>query len=106
MGSDLPLADVVDLAPDRGMQAMCATTLSGALFCWGHPFSPAGAPDMMSPFPIAIPLPGGAPLRLPLSAYGGRDGSLVYIDPNGKLTLGAGAFPFAAEPPCDVPPAP
>jgi hypothetical protein len=57
----------------------------------------------MSATPIAIPLAGaaGAPLRLPLSSYGGRDGSLVYVDPDGKLTLGAGGLPFAAQPPCD-----
>jgi hypothetical protein len=97
------LTGVVDLAPDRGMQAMCAVTGAGALFCWGHPFPPAGAADATSPYPVEIPLPqaSGAPLRLPLSSYGGRDGSLVYIDPNGKLTLGAGGLPFAAQPPCD-----
>jgi hypothetical protein len=96
------LTGVVDLAPDRGMQAMCATMSSGDLMCWGHPFPPAGTPDATSPTPIRIPLPGaaGAPLRLPLSSYGGRDGSLVYVDPNGKLTLGAGGLPFAAQPPC------
>ena len=99
----LPLTGVVDLAPDRGMQAMCAATTAGALLCWGHPFPPAGTPDAMSPYPIAIPLAqaAGAPLRLPLSSYGGRDGALVYVDPNGKLTLGAGGLPFAAQPPCD-----
>ena len=97
------LEDVVDLAPDRGMQAMCANTADGMLHCWGHPFPPAGAADTMSAIPAAIPLAGGsrAPLRLPLSSYGGRDGSIVYIDPNGKLTLGAGGLPFAAQPPCD-----
>ena len=102
-GSNLPLTGVVDLAPDRGMQAMCATTSAAALVCWGHPFPPPGTPDAMTATPIAIPLPGaeGAPLRLPLSSYGGRDGSLVYVDPNGKLTLGAGALPFAAQPPCE-----
>jgi hypothetical protein len=102
-GSNLPLAGIVDLAPDRGMQAMCATTSSGALLCWGHPFPPPGATDATSPYPTAIPLAraGGAPLRLPLSSYGGRDGSLVYVDPDGKLTFEAGGFPFAAQPPCD-----
>ena len=84
------------------MQAMCATTAAGALLCWGHPFPPAGTPDATSPYPIAIPLAqaAGAPLRLPLSSYGGRDGALVYVDPNGKLTFGAGGLPFAAQPPC------
>jgi hypothetical protein len=102
--SNLPLKGVVDLAPDRGMQAMCATKSTGVeLLCWGHPFPPAGAPDATSPDPISIPLAGaaGAPILLPLSAYGGRDGSLVYVDPNGKLTFEAGGFPFAAQPPCD-----
>jgi hypothetical protein len=98
-----PLANVVDLAPDRGMQAMCATTSDGALVCWGHPFAPPGGADATSPFPVTIPAAQGtsAPLRLPLSSYGGRDGALVYIDPKGRLTLEAGSFPFAAQPPCD-----
>jgi hypothetical protein len=101
---DSPLEHVVDLAPDRGMKAMCATTSEGALYCWGHPFPPAGAPDATTAVPIAIPLPGagGAPLLSPLSSYGGLDGSLVYIDPNGKLTLGAGGLPFEAQLPCDL----
>jgi hypothetical protein len=99
---DSMFEDVVDLAPDRGMQAMCATTSAGALYCWGHPFPPAGAPDATTALPISIPLAGGPGegVRLPLSSYGGRDGALVYIDPNGKLTLGAGGLPFAAQPPC------
>ena len=101
--SGFELEDVVDLAPDRGMQATCANTADGMLHCWGHPFPPAGAADSTTATPVAIPLAGtaGAPLRLPLSSYGGRDGSIVYIDPNGKLTLGAGGLPFAAQPPCD-----
>ena len=94
-----PLDDVVDLAPDRGMQAMCATTTSGGLACWGHPFQAVGQADVTSPYPIAIPLSGS--IRVPLSAFGARDGALVYVDPDGQLTLGAGAFPFAAQPPCD-----
>jgi len=97
-----PLTGVVDLAPDHGMQAMCATTMNGALVCWGHPFagpSQANQPDATSPYPIAIPTDG--PVRLPLSSYGGRDGALVYVDASGRLTLEAGAFPFAAQPPCE-----
>jgi hypothetical protein len=97
-----PLEGAVDLAPDRGMQAMCANTADGQLHCWGHPFPPVGAADTMSATAVAIPLAGtaGAPLRLPLSSYGGRDGAIVYIDPNGRLTLGAGGLPFAAQLPC------
>jgi hypothetical protein len=93
-----PLGDVVDLAPDRGMQAMCAMTMSGGLTCWGHPFAAPGQADVTSPYPIAVPLAGA--LRGPLSAFGGRDGALVYVDSDGQLTIGAGAFPFAAQPPC------
>jgi hypothetical protein len=99
-----PLANVVDLAPDRGMQAMCATTGDGALVCWGHPFAPPGGADALSALPVTIPVTRGgeqAPLLLPLSSYGGRDGALVYVDPDGQLTLEAGGFPFAAQPPCD-----
>jgi hypothetical protein len=98
-GAGAPLAGVVDLAPDRGMQAMCATTAAGALQCWGHPFPPAGDDDATSPYPVSIPLP-ASPLRLPLSSFGGRDGALIYVDPSGKLTIGAGSLPFAAQPPC------
>jgi hypothetical protein len=102
-GLDTQRERVVDVAPDRGMQATCANTSTGNVYCWGHPFPPAGAADATSATPIAIPRAGStdAPLRLPLSSYGGRDGALVYIDPNGKLTLEAGGFPFAAQPPCD-----
>jgi Regulator of chromosome condensation (RCC1) repeat len=92
-----PLEGVVDLAPDRGMQAMCANTAAG-LVCWGHPFPAAGAPDVTSPYPAPI---GAAPVTLPLSSFGARDGSLVYVDADGRLVLGAGAFPFAAAPPCE-----
>jgi hypothetical protein len=95
-----PLRGVTDLAPDRGMQAMCANTGGAAGFvCWGHPFPLAGGPDAESPFPT--PIPTGAPVRVPLSAYGGIDGALVYVGPQGQLTLGAGALPFSVQPPCD-----
>jgi len=40
-----------------------------------------------------------APL-VPLSAYGGVDGSLIYVDPEGVLALGAGAPGFTPQPPC------
>ena len=97
-----PLTGVVDLAPDRGMQAMCASTATGGLVCWGHPFQALGQPDTTSPYPIAIPFArtANAAVRLPLSSFGARDGALVYADPDGRLTLGAGAFPVAAQPMC------
>lgn len=98
-----PLAQVVEAAPDRGMQAMCANTSAGVLFCWGHPFAPAGTVDATSPYPISIPIRGAlrAPVLGRLSSYGGRDGTLVYIAPDGNLTFGAGSPPFAAQPSCD-----
>jgi hypothetical protein len=90
------LLGVTDLAPDRGMQAMCGSTATG-LVCWGHPFPAVGQPDGVSPYPkLAL----AGPVSLPLSSFGARDGSLVYVDPQGRLTLGAGAFPFASQPPC------
>jgi hypothetical protein len=95
-----PLRGVTDLAPDRGMQAMCANTGDAAGFvCWGHPFPLAGGPDAESPYPM--PFPTAAPVVVPLSAYGGIDGALVYVAPQGQLTLGAGALPFSIQPPCN-----
>jgi hypothetical protein len=98
-----PLVHVVEAAPDRGMQAMCANTSAGVLFCWGHPFAPAGTLDATSPYPISIPIRGAlrAPVLGRLSSYGGRDGTLVYIAPDGNMTFGAGSLPFASQPPCD-----
>jgi hypothetical protein len=94
-----PLRGVTDLAPDRGMQAMCANTGRDGFVCWGHPFPLAGGADSESPYPT--PIPTGAPVRVPLSAYGGIDGALVYVSPPGQLTLGAGALPFSVQPPCE-----
>jgi hypothetical protein len=93
-----PVRGLTDLAPDRGMQAMCGNTGADGFVCWGHPFPLAGGPDAISPYPVAIPT--AAPVRAPLSAYGGRDGAMVYVAPNGQLTIGAGALPFSVQPPC------
>ncbi len=72
---------------------MCARTVTEVV-CWGTPFK-ARACRTISPYPAPVydPTTGQpmlAPL-LPLSAYGGVDGSLVYVDPEGVLALGAGA---------------
>jgi len=91
------LLGVLDVAPDRGMQAMCAST-GASVVCWGHPFPALGKPDVVSPYPTTAV---ASPVSLPLSSFGARDGSLVYVDADGRLTLGAGAFPFAAAPPCE-----
>ncbi len=97
-----PLTGVVDLAPDHQMQAMCART-GTEVVCWGNAVQSEGM-RTISPYPAPVydPTTGQpmlAPL-LPLSAYGGVDGSLVYVDPEGVLALGAGAPAFSAQPPC------
>lgn len=91
-----PLTGVTDLAPDRGMQAMCANTKDRGLVCWGHPFPRTGAPDATSPYPVDA----DATTSRPLSAFGERDGTLVYVDAAGRLTLGAGRGPLTAQPAC------
>jgi hypothetical protein len=97
-----PLRGVVDLAPDHQMQAMCARTMSG-LVCWGNALQPGGA-RAVSPYPAPVyDAATGQPMiapRVPLAAYGGVDGSLVYVDPEGDLALGAGAPGFTSQPPC------
>ena len=67
-GGNLPLTDVIDLAPDRGMQAMCATTAAGALWCWGHPFPPAGTADAIRPDPDPDPARACGRRAAPLAA--------------------------------------
>jgi hypothetical protein len=91
-----PLTGVTDLAPDRGMQAMCANTSDRGVVCWGLPFPRPGAPDEPSPYPVAA----DATTTRPLAAYGERDGALVYVDAEGRLTTGAGFGPRAVQPAC------
>jgi alpha-tubulin suppressor-like RCC1 family protein len=91
-----PLTGVTDLAPDRGMQAMCATRTNGGIACWGLPFPHAGAPDEPSPYPVDT----DATTARPLASYGERDGALVYVDGEGRLTTGAGLGPRAIQPSC------
>lgn len=81
-----PLTGVTDLAPDRGMEAMCANTRDRGLVCWG----------LASPYPVAA----DATTTHPLSAYGERDGALVYVDAEGRFTSGAGSEPRAIQPAC------
>lgn len=83
-----------DLAPDRGMRAMCANTVKAGLWCWGDVLV---GDDAGSPFPI---LSVAERISTPLSAYGARDGRLVYADPLGRLVLGAGSPPSVRQPPC------
>ena len=86
----------VDLAPDRGMKAMCASTVDSGLWCWGDVLSddPTG---VGSPYPM---LADGGAIRSALSAYGARDGRLLYVDERGSLVVGAGGPPSARQPPC------
>lgn len=96
-----PLTALVDLAPDRGMRAMCGRLADGRVVCWGRPFPRAGQPDTASPFPIET----AARTHLPLGAFGERDGALVYVDDvtGGLVTFGAGNQPLTTQPRCAAP---
>jgi hypothetical protein len=96
-----PLRGALDLAPDRGMQAMCANTTARGLVCWGHPFPAPGLADAVSRYPVDVPGAGPGAVRAPLSAFGARDGALVWVDREGHLAVGAGAPPLGAQPPCE-----
>jgi hypothetical protein len=91
-----PLTGLVDLAPDRGMRAMCGRPADGRVVCWGRPFPRTGQPDTASPFPIET----AARTHLPLGAFGERDGALVYVDTDGHVTIGAGNQPLTTQPGC------
>ena len=84
------LQGAIDLAPDRGMKAMCANTEDG-LQCWGDPNGPYAAPATAA-------TPGA--IHAPLSAYGAIDGKLLYLDAQSRLVFGAGSLPAAQQPPC------
>ena len=91
------LLDVQDLAPDQGMRAMCANTGRAMLWCWGHAFT--GGPGGEPTGPYAAPADQSVG-QAPLAAFGEREGSLVFIDGNGRLVLGAGSEPATEQPPC------
>ena len=97
------LSGVVDLAPDRGMQAMCASTARGGLVCWGHPFQVARAARRDEPVfrsrsrsRVRQFWPCGCRYRRSARATVRS----MYADPDGRLTLGAGAFPLPLRSPC------
>jgi Regulator of chromosome condensation (RCC1) repeat len=90
---------VVDLAPDRGMRAVCANTENAGLWCWGDVLT--GDPTGVgSPYPVQLATSPQGRISVPLSAYGAGDGKLIYINVNGRLVLGAGSMPSARQPPC------
>ena len=89
-----PLRDVLDLAPDRGMKAMCANTSKSGLMCWG---------DTNGPNAVAVARADAAELgaiTVPLAAFGARDGKLIYVNAQGELVFGAGSLPAEQQPPC------
>ena len=97
-----PLAAVTDLASDRGMEAICANTSSAGLWCWGHSFG--ADPERTPTGPFAAPAYAeGATVGViaaPLTAFGASNGSLVFVDGQGRLVFGAGAQPTSLQPPC------
>ncbi|MET0793132.1 MAG: hypothetical protein ABW061_16550 [Polyangiaceae bacterium] len=90
---------VVDLAPDRGMRAMCANTKNAGLWCWGDVLSEATA-AVGSPYPIQLATSPQGRISVSLSAYGASSGKLIYVNANGRLVLGAGNMPSSRQPPC------
>jgi Regulator of chromosome condensation (RCC1) repeat len=97
-----PLNGVSDLAPDRGMEAMCANTTSAGLWCWGHAFKAGLDAEPTGPYaaPVYEAKADADPIRVPLSSFGATNGSLVFVDGKGRLVLGAGSQPTAVQPPC------
>jgi hypothetical protein len=84
------LLGALDLAPDRGMKAMCANTPAG-LQCWGDPHGP---------YAVAATHSQDGVIKAPLSAYGAIDGKLLYLDAQSRLVFGAGSLPATQQPPC------
>jgi hypothetical protein len=95
-----PLAGVIDLAPDRGMEAMCANTKEQGVWCWGHAF--AAGPERLPTGCFAAPAyaEGAEVVTVPLSSYGATNGELVLVDGRGRLVFGAGAEPTIVQPSC------
>ncbi|HTM46768.1 MAG TPA: hypothetical protein VL137_17555, partial [Polyangiaceae bacterium] len=97
------LSGVIDVAPDRGMKAMCANTSSDGLVCWGEAFTQDDRTTPIGQYatPIGAPHGGADEISAPFSAYGARDGSLVFINGIGQLVMGANALPATIQPPCN-----
>jgi hypothetical protein len=91
----------VDLAPDRGLRALCANTENAGLWCWGDVvIDVATGESRVSPYPAQLVTSPQSRISVPLSAYGGSDGELIYVNANGRLVLGAGSMPSTRQPPC------
>ena len=97
-----PLDGVLDLAPDRGMEAMCANTAQAGLWCWGHAYGadPARTPTGPYATPAYAATADVGTIAAPLTSFGATNGALVFIDGQGRLVFGAGAEPTEVQPPC------
>jgi hypothetical protein len=96
------LDGVTDLAPDRGMEAMCANTARAGLWCWGHAFAADAARTPTGPYaaPAYAETADVGVIGVPLTSFGASNGSLVFVDGKGRLVFGAGAEPTAVQPTC------
>ncbi len=97
-----PLGGVIDLAPDRGMEAMCANTAKQGVWCWGHAFGagPERKPTGCYAAPAYAANSEAAAITVPFSSYGATNGKLVLVDARGRLVFGAGAAPTDIQPSC------
>jgi Regulator of Chromosome Condensation (RCC1) repeat protein len=98
------LQGVLDVAPDDSAAAMCASTTTSGLVCWGNAVQIQGGSRSLSPYPAVVYDPGtGAPVQgvnTPL-AWGSNMTDLTYVNPYGLLVIaGAGATPASIQPPC------
>ncbi|HXK17391.1 MAG TPA: hypothetical protein VNG33_06305 [Polyangiaceae bacterium] len=97
-----PLDGVIDLAPDRGMEAMCGNTAKRGLWCWGHAYGadPARTPTGPYATPAYAATADVGTIVAPLTSFGATNGSLVFVDGQGRLVFGAGAEPTEVQPAC------
>jgi hypothetical protein len=98
-----PLLGVTDVAPDLEPLVMCANTTGSGLVCWGDAVHVAGGSRSVSPYPSVVYDPStAAPVQgLGVPMASDFSGSLVYVNPYGLLTFGAGLAPSAVQPPCN-----
>jgi hypothetical protein len=97
------LSGVIDVAPDRGMKAMCANTSADGLVCWGEAFTQEDRTTPIGQYAVPIgTLHGGmGEITAPLAAYGARDGSLAFVNGIGQIVFGATSVPATIQPPCN-----